>query len=84
MSNEARNPMDNMYLRMAIYMLVTMLITLFSVLDSMDIEKIKNLTNIEWVKLVIKSSLPALISLKAYFDDSSVSNSNSNSEGENS
>ena len=74
MSNDARNPMDNMYLRMAIYMVVTMLITLFSVLDSMDIDKIKNLSNMEWIKIIIKSSLPALISLKAYFDDSSRSN----------
>lgn len=74
MSNDARKPMDNMYLRMVIYMIVTMLITFFSVLDSMDIDKIKDLSNMDWIKILIKSSLPALISIKAYFDDSSRTN----------
>jgi len=84
MSNDARKPMDNMYLRMAIYMVVTMLITLFSVLDTMDIDKIKNLSNMEWIKIIIKSSLPALISLKAYFDDSSNSKTDLSTTEENS
>lgn len=50
-----------------------MLISLFSLLDTMDVEKLKTLTNLDWLKIIIKSSLPALISLKAYFDDSIMS-----------
>lgn len=70
------NIVRNMYLRIIMYTFLTMLITLFSVLDSMDIEKIKNLTNLEWFKIVIKSIIPSLISLKAYFDDTSIKSEN--------
>lgn len=55
---------------MFFYMALTMLITFFTLIDTMTIDQLKNLTNLEWIKLVIKSSLPALISLKAFFDDS--------------
>ena len=64
------NPLNKIYLRIFFYMVITMLISFFSLIDTMDIEKLKALTNIEWIKIAIKSSLPALISLKAYFDDS--------------
>lgn len=74
MSIEPRNIVSNMYLRIVFYMLLTTIITLFSVLDTMDIEKIKALTLLEWFKISIKSLTPALVSLKAYFDDTSINN----------
>lgn len=64
------NPLINMYLKMFFYVVLTMLITFFTLIDTMTVDQLKNLSNLEWIKLAIKSSLPALISLKAFFDDS--------------
>jgi hypothetical protein len=63
------------YLRMFLYIFVTMLITFLSVLDT--ITDVNSLSNFEWIKIIAKSSIPGLISLKAYLDTSSNNSNNS-------
>ena len=60
------------YIRMLLYAFITMLITFLSLVDS--ITDIDTMTKLAWFKLIAKSSVPALISVKAYLDTSSGTN----------
>jgi hypothetical protein len=57
------------YLKMFLYIFVTMVISFLSLLDT--VTNVDAMTKLEWFKLVSKASVPALISLKAYLDTSS-------------
>lgn len=69
------NP-KKIYLKIFLYSFVTMLIGFLSLLD--EIKDINTLTKLEWIKMLSKSSIPALISIKAYLDTSSNSNTEEN------
>lgn len=56
------------YLKMFTYVFVTILITFLSLLDSVD--TLDSVTALQWVKMVAKSCIPGLISLKAFLDTS--------------
>jgi hypothetical protein len=66
----------DIYFKMFLYIFVTMLITFLSLLDT--ITDVNNLSNFEWIKIIAKSSIPGLISLKAYLDTSSNNSNNNN------
>lgn len=68
---------------MFLYVLITMLISFFSMIDTMDLDKLKELSNVEWLKLIGKSFLPAFISLKAFFDDSVINKTEQSTEENN-
>ena len=55
---------------MTIYVLLTALITLITIVDTIDVETIKMFTTFDWVKLAVKSFIPSLVSLKAFLDTS--------------
>ena len=61
-----------MYLKMFLYLFVTMVISFLSLLDT--VTNPDAMTKLEWFKLISKASVPALISLKAYLDTSSSAN----------
>ena len=60
------------YFKMFLYLFITMVISFLSLLDT--VTNVDSMTKLEWFKLISKSSVPALISLKAYLDTSSTAN----------
>lgn len=53
------------YFRMFAYVMLTTIVTFATLLDSVNAEQI---TSFECFRLICKSFIPSLISLKAYFD----------------
>lgn len=73
MSINNSNNNSKTYLRMFIYFFTSILITFFSLVDTIDADKISDLSQFEWIKILVKSFIPSLISIKAYFDDTHAS-----------
>ena len=55
---------------MFFYFIVTTIITFSAVLDTLDTDSINNITTFTWVKLILKSIIPSLITIKAFIDPS--------------
>ena len=70
----------NLYFRMGSYVIVTTVITFVSLLDSIEGRNFSDVTNLEWVKLCLKSLLPGFVSLKAFLDTTINTNNKSESE----
>lgn len=70
----------NLYFRMGAYVIVTTVITFVSMLDTIEGRNFSDITNLEWVKLCLKSLLPGFVSLKAFLDTSINNNKKSESE----
>lgn len=64
-----KNPNVKIYTRMALYTFLTILITFFSLIDTLDVTSLGSITQMEWIKLISKSLVTGLISLKAFLDD---------------
>lgn len=77
MTSNSPNNNTKTYLRMFIYFGTSILITFFSLVDTIEADKISDLSQFEWIKMFVKSLVPSLISIKAYFDDT---HSSSNGE----
>ena len=60
----------SVYIKMALYTLVTAAATFFSLLDASKAISFDQLTSMDWFKIVGQSILPSLISLKAFLDPS--------------
>jgi hypothetical protein len=73
MASKTPNNNNKTYLRMFIYFGTSILITFFSLVDTIEADKITDLSQFEWIKLAVKSLVPSLISIKAYFDDTHAS-----------
>jgi hypothetical protein len=58
------------YTKMFLYTAVTGIITFVSLLDTIDVNHLNDMNKIEWLKIILKSSLPSLVSLKAFLDTS--------------
>jgi len=58
------------YTKMFLYTAVTGIITFVSLLDTIDVNHLNDMNKVEWLKIVLKSSLPSLVSLKAFLDTS--------------
>jgi hypothetical protein len=56
--------------RMFLYVFVSTIISFVSLIDTMDAHHFDQVTNLDWIKIVLKSLLPGLISLKAFMDTS--------------
>lgn len=63
------------FLKTAVYMLVTMLIGVVSQLDELKFDFI-NISTSAWAGIIIKSTLPGLMTIKALFDFPTDTNSN--------
>jgi hypothetical protein len=57
------------YSRMIIYTFLTVIITFFSLIDTLDVHSLSSVSQMDWIKLLCKSFATGLISLKAFFDD---------------
>ena len=55
---------------MFFYFIVTTIITFSAVLDTLDTDSINNITTFAWIKLILKSIVPSLITIKAFIDPS--------------
>ena len=65
---------------MFFYFTITTIITFSAVLDTLDTDSINNITTFAWVKLILKSLIPSLITIKAFVDPSVNEILNQNSE----
>ena len=63
------NMNSNIVKRLTIYFVVTMLIGLIGQLETLKFD-FSSITFDAWVGMILKSILPSLVSLKAFFDDS--------------
>lgn len=68
------------YIKMFFYFTITTIITFSAVLDTLDTDSINNITTFAWVKLILKSLIPSLITIKAFVDPSVNEILNQNSE----
>jgi hypothetical protein len=55
---------------MGAYVFVTTVITFVSLIDSIEVRHFSDVSNLEWLKLLLKSLLPGFVSLKAFLDTS--------------
>lgn len=63
------NPNVKIYTRMILYTCLTVSITFFSLIDTLDVTSLSSITQMDWIKLISKSFATGLISLKAFLDD---------------
>ena len=70
----------NLYLRMFLYVFITTVITFVSLLDTIDKSNLSDISNLDWIKICLKSLLPGFISLRAFLDTTIKSNKKSESE----
>ena len=61
---------NKIYIKMFFYFIVTTIITFSAVLDTLDTDSINNITTFTWIKLILKSIIPSLITIKAFIDPS--------------
>ena len=64
------NNNNKIYLKMAFYFIITTTITFVTLMDTIDANTISSITTFEWVKLALKSSIPSLMTIKAFVDPS--------------
>lgn len=65
----SNNPNVKVYTRMIFYTCLTIAITFFSLIDTLDVTSLSSITQMDWIKLLSKSFATGLISLKAFLDD---------------
>ena len=72
------------FLKMFLYVFVTTIITFCSLVDTISADNLSAITGLEWMKIILKSLVPGLVSLKAFLDTTVSSNKVqiSNSEAE--
>ena len=72
------------FLKMFLYVFVTTIITFCSLVDTISADNLSAVTGLEWMKIILKSLVPGLVSLKAFLDTTVSSNKGqiSNSEEE--
>jgi hypothetical protein len=56
--------------KMFLYVFVSTVISFVSLIDTVDAHYFDQVSNLDWVKIVLKSLVPGLISLKAFIDTS--------------
>lgn len=66
------DPYNNhkIYLKMFFYFVITTTITFVTLMDTIDPHAINSITTFEWVKLILKSAVPSLMTVKAFIDPS--------------
>jgi hypothetical protein len=57
-------------LKMSLYVFISTIITFCSLVDTIDAHQFDQVSNLDWIKIGLKSIVPGLISLKAYIDNS--------------
>lgn len=55
---------------MAFYFIITTTITFVTLIDTLDVHTVTAITTFEWVKLLLKSAVPSLMTIKAFVDPS--------------
>jgi hypothetical protein len=70
----------SLYFRMGAYVFVTTVITFVTLLDTIEGRNFSDISNLEWVKLFLKSLLPGFVSLKAFLDTTINSDKKAESE----
>jgi hypothetical protein len=55
---------------MFLYVFVSTVISFVSLIDTVDAHYFDQVSNLDWIKIVLKSLVPGLISLKAFIDTS--------------
>ena len=56
--------------KMFLYVFVSTVISFVSLIDTVDAHYFDQVSNLDWIKIVLKSLVPGLISLKAFIDTS--------------
>ena len=65
---------------MSLYVIVSGVISFISLLDTLNVEHINDISNMEWIKIVFKSILPGLVSVRAFLDTSFIDNKKDSNE----
>ena len=63
--------------KMSLYVFVSTIISFVSLIDTLDAHYFDQISNLDWIKIFLKSLAPGLISLKAFLD-TSINDSKSN------
>ena len=61
---------NKLLLRMFLYVFISTIITFVSLIDTINVHNFNEVSNLDWIKICLKSLLPGLVSLKAFFDTS--------------
>lgn len=56
--------------KMFLYVFVSTIISFVSLVDTLDAHYFDQVSNLDWIKIFLKSLTPGLISLKAFIDNS--------------
>lgn len=64
--------------KMSLYVFVSSIISFVSLIDTLDAHYFDQISNLDWIKIFLKSLAPGLISLKAFLDTSINDNNNRN------
>ena len=64
--------------KMSLYVFITTLITFVSLVDTLDVHHLDQISSLDWIKMFLKSLVPGLISLKAFLDTSINDRNNQN------
>jgi hypothetical protein len=64
--------------KMSLYVFVSTIISFVSLLDTLDAHYFDQVSNLDWIKIFLKSLAPGLISMKAFLDTSINDNNNNN------
>lgn len=56
--------------KMFLYVFVSTIISFVSLIDTVEAHYFDQVSNLDWVKIILKSLVPGLISLKAFLDTS--------------
>lgn len=67
-------------LKMSLYVFISTIITFCSLVDTIDAHQFDHVSNLDWIKIGLKSLVPGMISLKAYLDNSLNDKNNVKSE----
>jgi hypothetical protein len=67
---------------MFLYVFVTTIITFCSLVDTISADSLSSVSGLEWMKIILKSLVPGLVSLKAFLDTTVVVNKDQSSNTE--
>lgn len=56
--------------KMSLYVFISTIISFVSLVDTLDAHYFDQISNLDWIKIFLKSLAPGLISLKAFLDTS--------------
>jgi hypothetical protein len=62
--------------KMFLYVFVSTVISFVSLIDTVDAHYFDQVSNLDWIKIFLKSLVPGLISLKAFIDTSMTDENN--------